>query len=86
ALERQQRGLDHVWKRHVPEAAQLVTLMPFAGPAAVEGFLARTGETLKKNFGVVLGKDDVTWRTEALSSSLSPLGLIERLVEEQRRE
>lgn len=83
ALERQQRGLDHVWKRVEAEAVQLVTLMPFAGPASVEGYLVRTGETLKKQFGVELGEGEVTWRTEPLSTTTPPLGLVDRLVEEK---
>ena len=55
ALERQQRGLDHSWRRSLGWGAQFVTLMPFSGSAAVEGYKSRLNEMLGRDFRMKIG-------------------------------
>ncbi|NTV50357.1 MAG: hypothetical protein HGB32_08860 [Geobacteraceae bacterium] len=63
ALERQQRGLDHGWRRDLGWGVQFATLMPFSGPAAVEGYMARLNEMFRKDFGVKISEGGVTSRS-----------------------
>lgn len=63
ALERQQRGLDHGWRRDLGWGVQFATLMPFSGPAAVEGYMARLSEMFLKDFGVKVGEGGVSSRS-----------------------
>jgi len=60
ALERHQRGLDHGWRRKLGWGVQFVTLMPFSGQAAVEGYQARLNDMLHRKFGLRVGKDGIT--------------------------
>lgn len=60
ALERQQRGLDHGWRRDLGWGVQFVTLMPFSGPAAIEGYQARLNNMLQRQFGLHVGDDGIT--------------------------
>jgi len=62
-LERQQRGLDHAWRRDLGWGVQFVTLMPFAAPTAIEGYLARLNDVLLHDFGVKLGDGAITARS-----------------------
>lgn len=81
ALERQQRGLDHSWRRDLGWSVQFTTLMPFAGPASIEGYLARLNELLQKQFGKTIGQEGITVRT-AMVAADEPLNqLIDLLVE-----
>jgi hypothetical protein len=61
ALMRQQRGLDHGWRRDLGWGVQFVTLMPFSGPAAVEGYMARLNEMFLRDFGVKVGEGDISF-------------------------
>ncbi len=63
ALERQQRGLDHGWRRDLGWGVQFATLMPFSGPAAVEGYMARLNEMFRKDFGVKISEGGVSSRS-----------------------
>jgi len=60
ALERQQRGLDHGWRRDLGWGVQFATLMPFSGPSSVEGYIARLNEMFRKDFGVKVGEGGVS--------------------------
>ena len=51
ALENQQRGLDHTWRRNIERGVQLITLMPFTSPAAVEGYQTRINDIVHRLFG-----------------------------------
>jgi hypothetical protein len=51
-LQRQQRGLDYLWHTRQGDLDLLITLMPFAGMVAVEGYLSRISSTLQKDFGI----------------------------------
>lgn len=63
ALERQQRGLDHGWRRNLGWGVQFATLMPFSGSAAVEGYMARLNEMFLRDFGVKVGEGDISSRS-----------------------
>jgi len=63
ALERQQRGLDHGWRRDLGWGVQFATLMPFSGPASVEGYMARLNEMFRKDFGVKISEGGVSSRS-----------------------
>jgi hypothetical protein len=67
-LERQQRGLDHAWKRTLGWGVQFVTLMPFSGPTALEGYQSRLNEMLKKQFQIHLDSVELSIRSLVLSS------------------
>jgi hypothetical protein len=68
-LQRQQRGLDYIWQTRHNDLELIVTLMPFAGTVAVEGYFARVATTLKNDFGLTL--DDPLVRSR---STLIPAG------------
>lgn len=82
ALERQQRGLDHTWRRNLGWGVQFTTLMPFAGPASTEGYLARLGEMLQKQFGREIGSDGISIRTAMIAADDPLTQLIDLLVDE----
>lgn len=82
-LERQQRGLDHSWHRTVEGGAQFVTLMPFSGPAAIEGFQSRLNEILKRQFGRNIGQEGITMRSAMVASDAPVAQLVDLLEEKQ---
>ncbi len=79
ALERQQRGLDHGWRRSLGWGAQFVTLMPFSGLAAVDGYRMRVNDMLRKKFDIVIGEGDVTISSASVSADDSLKQLAELL-------
>jgi len=81
-LERQLRGLDHGWRRDLGWAVQFAVLMPFAGPAATEGYLARLGAMLHKQFHMRLEGDGISCRFAFLTAEDPLLQLSELLAEE----
>lgn len=50
-VRRQRRQIDLVWEIHRPTDSALVTLLPLAGAAGVEGYLARIEGALQLQFG-----------------------------------
>ena len=82
ALERQQRGLDHFWKRELGWGVQFVTLMLFSGAAAVEGYIARLNEMLKKEFGLQIGEGGLSYHFFIVSAD-EPLNQLAELLEEE---
>jgi hypothetical protein len=60
ALERQQRGLDHGWRRDLNWGVQFITLLPFSGLAAVEGYLDRINDILHRQFGLHAGEGGIS--------------------------
>lgn len=82
-LERQLRGLDHGWRRDLGWAVQFVILMPFAGPAATEGYLSRLSALLHKQFNISLEKDEVSCRFVFLTAEDPLLQLADLLAEKQ---
>lgn len=82
-LERQLRGLDHGWRRNLGWSVQFVILMPFAGPAATEGYQARLGAVLHKQFnleleGTVISSKSIYLNTEEPMLQLAGLLVNER--------
>ena len=81
-LERQQRGLDHGWRRDLGWGVQFVTLMPFTGPAAMEGYQARLNEVLKSQFKLTLQSAGIALKYAVVSGDEPPLQLANLLTEE----
>jgi hypothetical protein len=80
-MERQQRGLDHSWRRSLGWGVQFVTLMPFSGTAALEGYQARLNEVLTKQFNLTLQSVGITFKF-ALVSAEEPLEQLANLLVE----
>jgi len=66
-MSRGQRGLDFTWQRMPGQGLQFVTLMPFSGPAAVEGYRARVDVMLRQQMGNILEEDGLTFYSRQLS-------------------
>lgn len=66
-LEQQQRGLDHIWKRELAWGVQFITLMPFSGVSAMEGFQNRLDEMLASKFRLSLNDPTFTLRYQLVS-------------------
>lgn len=81
-LERQQRGLDHTWRRDLDDNVQFVTLMPFSGAASVEGFRNRLDRMLQDQFGKEIGRGGITVRSAMLTTS-EPLQQLADLLAER---
>lgn len=81
-LERQQRGLDHGWKREMGWGIQFVTLMPFTGPSAMEGYQSRLNEVLKKQFSMTLKSDGIAFDYTVVSGE-EPIIQLANLLTEQ---
>ena len=81
-LERQQRGLDHGWRRDIGWGVQFVTLMPFSGPASLEGYQARLNEVLASQFKMTLQHAGITFKYSVLSAEAPELQLANLLTEE----
>lgn len=79
-LQRMQRGLDFLWHSRRGERDLLVTLMPFAGTSAVEGYLARLETVLRQDFGISLGNGPVAAHFGLLSAQ-APEQALETLLE-----
>lgn len=82
-LERKLRGLDHGWRRDLGGIVQFAILMPFAGPAATEGYMARLGSTLRKQFNLSLEGEGISCKFAFLTAEEPALQLADLLVEEQ---
>ncbi len=67
-LERMQRGLDHGWNRHLGWKVQFVTLMPFSGPAAVEGYQRRIDEILSRQFHLGITSQGINFSFAVVSA------------------
>jgi len=81
-LERQQRGLDHTWRRNLGWGVQFITLMPFCGPAAIEGYMGRLNEMLIRDFNTRLGAGLVYSRSLIVAADDPLLQLADLLAEE----
>ena len=68
ALERQQRGLDHTWRRNLGWGVQFVTLMPFSGLGAIDGYVARFDAMLQKQFGITSDSEGISTRSHQIGS------------------
>lgn len=82
-LERQLRGLDHGWRRDLGWSLQFSVLMPFAGPAATEGYLARLGAMLHKQFHLDLESEGITCKFAFLTAEEPVQQLADLLTEGQ---
>lgn len=78
-IARMQRSLDVVWRIERADGARLLTLMPLAGPAAVEGYLARIDNWLTQHRGGGLDHCRVDSRTRMLDQE-APAELLARLL------
>lgn len=81
-LERQQRGLDHAWRRSVGWGVQFVTLMPFSGPGSVEGYLTRLNGILTKQHRMTVKSAGISFNSLVLTSEDPLLQLAELLSED----
>jgi len=81
-LERQQRGLDHSWRRNIGWSVQFVTLMPFSGTASAEGYQARLDSMLKKQFQMSLQSPDVSCK-HILITGEEPITQLANLLAEE---
>jgi len=61
---------------------QFVTLMPFTGPAALEGYQARLNEVLRKQFGMTLQSVGITIKYAVLSGDEPLIQLANLLTED----
>ncbi|BCA78838.1 PelD GGDEF domain-containing protein [Desulfuromonas sp. AOP6] len=82
-LKDQQRGLDHTWQRHTPDGVQFVTLMPFSGVGAAEGYRTRVSEILLRQFRFSL-QDDPTAFHSVILTAADPLTQLAELVDEAK--
>lgn len=82
-MERQQRGLDHSWRRPTEWGTQLVTLMPFSGPASIEGYQSRLDTILQRQFGRSIGQEGITMRSTIVTAD-DPLAQLAGLLEGQQ--
>lgn len=80
-LERQQRGLDHSWRRDIGWGVQFVTLMPFSGTAAADGYQSRLDSVLKKQCQMSMQSPDVSFKY-ALVSAEEPIVQLAHLLTE----
>lgn len=80
-LERQQRGLDHAWRRDLGWGMQFVTLMPFSGPTAIDGYQTRLNDVLKEQFQLSLKSAEITFKYAVVSGE-EPLLQLANLLSE----
>lgn len=78
-IARVQRSLDVVWRVERPDGARLITLMPLAGSAAVEGYLARIDNWLRQHRGGGLDDSGVSSRIHMLDQ-IEPGELLARVL------
>lgn len=83
ALERQQRGLDHSWRRPLGWGVQFITLIPFSGPAAVEGYQERLNGILQRQFNLDLSSEGISFHSLMLSAEPPVTQLAALLTEKQ---
>lgn len=69
AIRRQKRGLDMLWEAQHDNRQALITLMPLAGDAAVEGYVARIEGWLKTQHGLTMEEAQMAVHTTSLSDS-----------------
>ncbi len=82
ALERQQRGLDHSWRRDRLDDIQFITLLPFSGPAALEGYRSRLNDILKKQFQTSFDNEGISL-TYVIMTGEDPLKQLDKLLTEE---
>lgn len=82
-MERQQRGLDHSWLRTTDWGVQFVTLMPFSGPASIEGYKSRIHEILQRQIGRSTGQEGITMHSTSVTTD-DPLAQLIALLEEKQ--
>jgi len=78
-ISRVQRSLDMVWLVRRESGLKLITLMPLAGSAAVEGYLARIDSWLKQHRSGGLDASGVGSRVHMLDA-LEPLALLAQIL------
>jgi hypothetical protein len=81
-LERQQRGLDHGWRRDLGWSVQFVTLMPFSGMAAVEGYQTRLDTVLNKQCQLSLHSPGIIFKYTIVSGEEPLIQLANLLAED----
>ena len=79
ALERQQRGLDQSWRRNSEDGIQFITLLPFSGPAALEGYRSRMNDILNKQFLITFDSEGISLKYVLISRE-EPLEQLKRLL------
>ncbi|MEW5791107.1 MAG: PelD GGDEF domain-containing protein [Pseudomonadota bacterium] len=79
-IQRMQRGLDYLWRTRRQDTAIVVTLMPFSGQSAVEGYVARLDSALRQDFGIAFGDGPLSVQSSLLSDT-DPERLLRELLE-----
>lgn len=79
-IARQKRGLDSLWLIETAQRRVLVTLMPFSGPAAAEGYLARIEVWVRQHHGKPLAEIGIFSHVLAVDE-VAPVPLLQRLFE-----
>ena len=79
-IGRQRRALDVSWLIDSPQRKVLVTLMPLAGAAAAEGYIARIEEWVRQKSGCTLSEAGVFPHLLPIDET-APLPLLEQLFE-----
>lgn len=67
AIRRQKRGLDMIWEAQHDNRMALLTLMPLASDAAVDGYVARIENWLKTQHGLTMEEAQMVVHTTSLS-------------------
>jgi hypothetical protein len=80
-ISRIQRSLDIVWLVRRPSGARLITLMPLAGSAAIEGYLARIDTWLAQHRSGGLDVSRVGHRSFMLDD-MAPSALLARILKD----
>jgi hypothetical protein len=81
-ISRIQRSLDIVWLVRRPSGARLITLMPLAGSAAIEGYLARIDTWLAQHRSGGLDVSRVGHRSFMLDD-MAPSALLARILKDR---
>ncbi len=74
------RGLDYAWHHQAGGKEILVTLMPFAGQLAIEGFLERKSDWLKEIYGLALNTKAIYAHSQLLSGN-DPVTVLDNLLD-----
>jgi len=82
-LKDQQRGLDHTWQRDTPAGVQFITLMPFSGMGAAEGYRTRISDVLLRQFRFSLQDDPAAFHSVIIADA-DPLAQLTDLLDEVR--
>lgn len=82
-VQRMQRSLDLIWELREGDVRIMLTLMPLAGPSAVQGYLSRIEAALKDQLGVDFTTARIRPQHASVGSGQAPL-LVQDLITTSR--